>query len=29
MRLTARGVDAQRESFAVDVRRKGIVISFK
>ena len=29
MRLTARGVDAQRESFSVDVRRKGIVISFK
>ena len=29
MRLTARGVDAQRESFAVDVRRKGIVIIFK
>ena len=29
MRLTARGVDAQRESFSVDVRRKGIVIIFK
>ena len=28
MRLAARGVDAQRESFAVDVRRKGIVIIF-
>ena len=29
MRLTARGVDAQREAFSVDVRRKGIVIIFK
>ena len=29
MRLTARGVDAQRESFSVDVWRKGIVIIFK
>ena len=29
MRLTARGVDAQREAFSVDVRRRGIVIIFK
>ena len=29
MRLTARGVDAQREAFSVDIRRKGIVIIFK
>ena len=29
MRLAARGVDAQREAFSVDIRRKGIVIIFK